>query len=96
MRANTYWGGVSYLITPAVTLTGAVYKVDVRNVAANTDADPVMYVARTLYALSKRTDLYAAAAYAKAGNGKLVGVSRDDPGFASTQAGFSAGIQHRF
>lgn len=96
VKATTYWGGVSYLITPAVTLTGAVYAVDVKNVAANTDADPVMYVARAMYALSKRTDLYASAAYAKAQNGKLVGLSRDDPGFGTTQAGFTAGIQHRF
>jgi predicted porin len=96
LRADTYWGGVSYLVTPAITLTGAVYYVDVKNVAANTDADPVMYVARTLYALSKRTDLYVAAAYAKAGNGKLVGLSRDDAGFGTTQAGLTAGIQHRF
>ena len=96
VKADTYWGGVSYLVAPAVTLTGAVYYVDVKNVAANADADPIMYVARTLYALSKRTDLYAAAAYAKAKNGKLVGLSRDDPGFASNQTGLTVGIQHRF
>ena len=96
VRAATYWGGVSYLITPAVTLTGAVYYTDVKNVAASQDADPIMYVARTLYGLSKRTDLYLAGAYAKAKNGKLVGLSRDDPGFATTQAGVTAGIQHRF
>ena len=96
LRADTYWGGVSYLIAPAVTLTGAVYKVNVKNVPAGADADPVMYVARGLYALSKRTDLYAAAAYAKARNGQLVGLSRDDPGFGTTQAGLTMGIQHRF
>jgi len=96
VRASTYWGGVSYLIAPAVTVTGAVYAVNVKNVAPNTDADPIMYVARTLYALSKRTDLYVAAAYAKADHGKLVGLSRDDAGFGTTQAGLTAGIQHRF
>lgn len=96
VKATTYWGGVTYLIAPAITLTGAVYHVDVKNVADNTDADPTMFVARTLYALSKRTDLYVTAAYAKASNGKLVGLSRDDPGFGTTQAGLTAGIQHRF
>jgi predicted porin len=96
VRADTYWGGVSYLIQPAMTLTGAVYYVNVKNVAAGQDADPTMYVLRSLYALSKRTDLYAVAAYAKAKNGKLVSLSRDDPGFASTQAGLTVGIQHRF
>lgn len=96
VRGDTYWAGVGYLIKPALTLTGAVYHVNVKNVAGGEDADPTMYVLRSLYALSKRTDLYAAAAYAKAKNGKLVSLSRDDPGFASTQTGVTAGIQHRF
>jgi predicted porin len=55
-----------------------------------------MYVLRGLYALSKRTDLYAVAGYAKAKNGKTVSLSRDEPGFGSTQTGLTAGIQHRF
>jgi predicted porin len=96
VRADTYWAGLSYVIQPAVTLTGAVYHVNVKNVAAGQDADPTMYVLRGLYALSKRTDLYAAAAYAKADNGKLVSLSRDEPGFASSQRGLTVGIQHRF
>jgi predicted porin len=96
VRATTYWGGVNYEVEPNVTLTGAVYYVDVKNVAAGADADPVMYVARAMYNLSKRTWLYAAAAYAKADNGKLVGLSRDDPGFGTTQKGLTVGIQHRF
>jgi hypothetical protein len=36
------------------------------------------------------------AAHAKADHGQLVGLSRDDPGFGTTQNGFTAGIQHRF
>jgi predicted porin len=96
VRGDTYWVGASYYIKPAVTLTGAVYHVNVKNIAAGKDADPTMYVVRGLYALSKRTDLYAAAAYAKAKNGQLVSLSRDDPGFSSTQAGITSGIQHRF
>ena len=95
-RADTYWGGVSYLVKPAITLTGAVYHVNVKNVVGGQDADPTMYVARVLYALSKRTDLYTTLGYAKAKNGKLVSLSRDDAGFASTQTGVTAGIQHRF
>ena len=96
VRADTYWGGVSYLVKPAITLTGAVYHVNVKNVVGGQDADPTMYVARVLYALSKRTDLYTTLGYAKAKNGKLVSLSRDDAGFASTQTGVTAGIQHRF
>ena len=96
VRATTYWGGINYLIQPKVTLTGAVYYVDVKNVAAGADADPIMYVARAKYALSKRTDLYLSTAYTKAKNGKLTGVSRDDAGFANNQTGIIVGMQHRF
>ena len=95
VRGDTYWGGLSYVVDN-VTLTGAVYHVNVKNVAANTDADPTMVVARTLYALSKRTDLYLAAAHVRGQHGQLVGLSRDDAGFGTTQSGVTAGIQHRF
>ena len=96
VKATTYWAGINYLIQPQVTLTGAVYYVDVKNVAAGADADPIMYVARAKYALSKRTDVYLSTAYTKAKNGKLTGVSRDDAGFANNQTGIILGMQHRF
>ncbi|HEU4844929.1 MAG TPA: porin [Burkholderiaceae bacterium] len=96
VEATTYWGGVVYKANPVTTLTGAIYHVNVKNVAAGKDADPTLYVARYRYALSKRTDLYVAAAYAKAKNGQLTGLSRDDAGFADTQRGFMTGMQHRF
>ncbi|MES2262909.1 MAG: porin [Pseudomonadota bacterium] len=96
VRARLYWTGASYVLTPADTLTGAVYYQDVRNVAAAADADPVMYVVRLRHALSRRTDLYLAAAHARTRQGAPVSVSRDDPGFGDTQHGFVAGIQHRF
>ncbi|MGJ7914060.1 porin [Massilia sp. LXY-6] len=95
VRADTYWGGLTYNVQ-AWTLTGAVYHVNTKNLPAAKDADPTMFVARAMYALSKRTDLYMVAAHAKADHGQLVGLSRDDPGFGSTQNGFTAGIQHRF
>jgi predicted porin len=94
VKANTVWTGIAYKPVPNVTLTGAVYYVNVKNVAV--DADPIMYVARYRYALSKRTDLYATLAYAKAQHDQLVGLSRDDPGFGDTQRGAMVGIQHRF
>ncbi len=96
VKADTYWAGITYYTRPAWTLTGAMYYVDVKNVPAGQDADPKMYVLRAMYALSKRTDLYAVAGYAKAKNNKLVSLSRDDAGFASTQRGVTLGIQHRF
>jgi predicted porin len=95
VRGDTYWAGVSYNPN-AWTLTGAVYHVNTKNLAADKDADPTMLVVRAMYALSKRTDLYLSAAHANADHGQLVGLSRDDPGFASNQTGVTAGIQHRF
>ncbi|MGO4479451.1 porin [Massilia sp. 2TAF26] len=95
LRGDTYWGGITYNVQ-AWTLTGAVYHVNTKELPAAKDADPTMLVARAMYALSKRTDLYMVAAHAKADHGQLVGLSRDDPGFGSTQNGFTAGIQHRF
>lgn len=96
IRANTYWVGVTYKATPALTLTGATYYTDVRNVARGTDADPVMYVLRARYALSKRTDVYLTGAYAKAKNDKLISLSRNDVGFGDSQRGIMSGVQHRF
>jgi predicted porin len=95
LRGDTFWGGVTYVTGP-VTLTGAVYHINTKNLPAAKDADPTMLVARAMYALSKRTDLYLSAAHAKADNGQLVGLSRDDAGTGTTQTGVTAGIQHRF
>jgi predicted porin len=95
VRGDTYWGGVTWVIDK-VTLTGAVYHINTRNLPAAKDADPTMIVARAMYALSKRTDLYLVGAHARADHGQLVGLSRDDAGTGTTQSGVTAGIQHRF
>jgi len=95
LRGDTYWGGITRLVGP-VTLTGAVYHINTRNLPEARDADPTMLVARAMYALSKRTDLYLSLAHANADHGQLVGLSRDDAGTGSTQSGVTAGIQHRF
>jgi predicted porin len=94
--ATTTWAGIAFKANEVTTLTGAVYHVNVKNVAAGKDADPTMYVARYRYALSKRTDLHVSAAYAKAKNGQLTGLSRDDAGYADSQRGVTVGMQHRF
>jgi predicted porin len=96
LRSDFFWGGGSYKLTPAFTLIGTIYYQNIKNVAAGTDADPIMYSLRLKYALSKRTDLYASGAYAKARNNQLVGVSRDDVGFGNSQVGVTLGMQHRF
>ncbi|MFZ1180660.1 MAG: porin [Herbaspirillum sp.] len=94
LRSDLFWGGGSYQFTPALTFIGAVYYQNQKNLPV--DADPVMYSLRLKYALSKRTDLYASAAYAKAKNGKTVGLSRDDAGYDDSQRGLTLGMQHRF
>jgi predicted porin len=96
VRARLYWGGANYLLTPVDTLTGAFYYQDVRNVPEAADADPVLVVLRLRHALSKRTDLYLAAARAQGSKGRPVSLSRDDTGFGDTQHGLVGGIQHRF
>lgn len=95
VKATTYWTGVAYKL-PQATVTGAIYYVDVKNVAAGKDADPIMYVLRYRHHASKRTDLYATLGYTKAKHGLLTGLSRDDAGFGDSQRGLMVGIQHRF
>lgn len=95
LRGDTYWGGVTWLAGP-VTLTGAVYHVNTRELPAARDADPTMLVARAMYSLSKRTTLYLSAAHARAAHGQPISLSRDDAGTGDTQTGITAGIQHRF
>lgn len=96
VRARLYWFGANVAVAPRTTLSGALYYQDVRGVPVDTDADPLMLVGRVKYALSTRTDLYATAAYAKAGHGRPVSLARDEAGFGSSQRSIMAGIQHRF
>ncbi len=96
LQSDMFWTGLSYQLTPVWNLTGAYYYQDLKNLAAGADADPGMLVGRAKYALSKRTDIYIAAAYVKGANGKLVGVSRDDVAFGTSQNSATVGIQHRF
>jgi predicted porin len=94
LRSDFIWGGVTYKFTPAMSVIGAIYYQNIKNVA--NDADPIMYSLRLKYAMSKRTDLYLSTAYAKAKNNQLVGLSRDEAGFANSQFGMALGMQHRF
>jgi predicted porin len=103
-RADTWWAGANYDITPTLDLTGVLYYVNVKTgvIPRDSAADPKMLVLRLKYTLSKRTNLYATAAHAKANGGVPVGVSRDNnedggvTGFSDHQTGVLVGIQHRF
>jgi predicted porin len=93
LRSDTYWLGGSYEFTPAFTLIGAVYHQDIKDAS---DADPTLFSVRGNYSLSKRTTLYVSGGYAMAKHDQKVSLSRDLVGAADTQAGVTAGIQHRF
>jgi predicted porin len=98
LQARTYWAGLAYKLTPEATIIGAAYYQDVRNVAPNADADPLMWVLRGKYAMSMRTDLYTTIGRVKSKNGKATGLSRDEAncGCVTSQEGLTVGIQHRF
>lgn len=96
LRSNLFWGGGSYQLAPAWTLIGALYYQDLKTAQPGTESDPVMYALRLKYALSKRSELYGTAAYARAKNGQMVSLSRDEVGYGSTQAGLAFGMLHRF
>jgi len=95
-KSRTWWLGTSFVAIPALTLTAAYYKQDIRSgkTLGGID-DPALLVLRAKYALSKRTDLYTALGYGKGDTGP-VSVSRDDAAFGNKQTGITAGIQHRF
>ncbi len=88
-----YWLGAEYFVTPAFSLTASGYCQDVHS----TGADPWLAVLSADYFLSKRTDLYATAAYARNKGGSTLGVG----GYGTTlanenQTGVVMGIRHKF
>ena len=95
-NSDTFWVGANYRLTPEWSLTGAYYYQTLKNLPVGKNADPALLSLRAKYAFSKRTDGYIVGGYAKAKNGLLTGVSRDEPGFAPTQTSFAIGMQHRF
>lgn len=96
LRSNLFWGGGTYQLAGPWTLIGAVYFQDLKTAQPSTESDPLMYVLRLKYALSKRSELYGTVAYAKAKNAQMVSLSRDEIGYGSSQAGLAIGMLHRF
>ncbi|MEC4718446.1 porin [Noviherbaspirillum sp. CPCC 100848] len=96
LRSDLLWGGVNFNVSPALTLTTALYHQNIKNVAAGADADPTMLVLQAKYTLSKRTFVYGTTGYVRGRNNQLVSLSRDDAGFGTNQTGVTVGIQHRF
>ncbi|ATF88903.1 porin [Burkholderia gladioli] len=91
--ANLYYAGLQYYVTPAFQLTASGYYQDVHG----TNADPWLAVLMADYALSKRTDLYAVAGYARNKGNSALGVNGYGtvaPGY--NQTGITIGMRSKF
>jgi predicted porin len=91
--ANLYWAGALYGFTPAFFVTAAAYYQDVHA----TNADPWMAVLSADYLLSKSTDIYATAGFARNKGGSALGVN----GYGTVasgydQTGFVVGMRKKF
>lgn len=99
-RSNLYWAGARYQLTTALSLAGAAYYTDVRG----SGADPLMFVASTDYAFSKRTDLYFNIGYVRNKDGSQLGLNGLNSGSGApvnvvpgdNQTGVVLGIRHKF
>jgi predicted porin len=94
IETQFYWAGASYRLTPAIVLTGAVYKTNNKNSAA----DPHNFVFSADYAFSKRTDAYATVGHVTNKGGSNVGLNGVGSAIVAgeSQAGLVVGIRHRF
>lgn len=91
--ANMYWAGAQYFVTPAFELTAVAYYQDVHS----TSADPWLAVLSADYFLSKRTDVYATAGFARNKDHSSLGVNGYGtvaPGY--NQTGFTVGMRQKF
>ncbi|MFT4507375.1 porin [Caballeronia sp. 15711] len=91
--AGMYQAGMTYQITSALQITGVAYYNDVHG----SSNDSLLGVLSADYSLSKRTDLYATAAYTHNKGRATLGVN----GYATAAAGYdqtgiNVGIRHRF
>lgn len=99
-RSNLYWAGLRYQLTSALSLAGAAYYTDVRG----SGADPLMFVASTDYAFSKRTDLYFNVGYVRNRGGSQLGVNGFNASSGTpvnvvpgdNQTGVVLGVRHKF
>ncbi|MWL89681.1 porin [Cupriavidus sp. SW-Y-13] len=92
-RTDMYWLQGSYNFTSAFSLTGGAFYTNNRNNAQ----DPWLFIALADYALSKRTDIYFTAAYARNRSGSTLAVGSGNtvqPG--QNQTGVLLGMRHKF
>jgi predicted porin len=92
-RANHYWLGANYQITPALTLIGAAYHVNVNAGVGSAN----LFVLGGNYSLSKRTLLYATVGTVRNGANSDFAVEYGGGGIkGQNQQAFYTGISHSF
>lgn len=93
-RDDFWWLGVNYRATGTLTLSAAYYQQNIKTGLGN-PADPKQLTLQAIYALSKRTDLYASLAHAKNAGVNFAATSTLGAN-ANSQSGAAMGIRHRF
>lgn len=105
LRDDYYWIGANYQATPLIRLSAAYYFDKVKSVAAPvnslTQSTPQTILFTANYGLSKRTDLYVTAAYAKNSALNLDTLDGGATGYAlapgaASQTGVAIGVRHKF
>jgi predicted porin len=93
-KANHYWIGANYQLTPALTLIGAGYRVNVNNGGGSAN----LFMVGANYNLSKRTLLYAAVGTVQNGANANFSVeaTNNNPAPGKNQLGAYTGIAHSF
>ncbi|MGF6478100.1 porin [Paraburkholderia sp. JPY419] len=96
IRSDLFFLGASYMVTPAFLLDGEVFRI----INSDHDTRATMGTLRTTYLLSKRSSVYAQAAYlansAKARYSVSGGGGGTTPGAGMGQTGVMVGIKHMF
>jgi len=93
LERRTYWAGVGFKATPALSVGGAIYHHDARA----QDADSNLYALSVLYALSKRSTLYANVGFSDNDAASTQGVVAPATAIAGQdQRGIVVGLMHRF
>lgn len=96
LRDDFWWVGANYQLSTTLVLNAAYYQnnVKTRNGAGN-QPTPKQMTVQAIYALSRRTDLYAAAAHARSAGVNFSALSTLSAG-SRNQSGISLGVRHRF
>lgn len=96
-KSDLWYLGLSYPISPALTIDGTVARLDYKNAA---NANATLLVVRSLYKLSKRTTLYATIGTMRNGSLSNITVSAGGPGgnppLGGSQTGTMVGVNHAF